>query len=120
MEESGAMRKPELVRFEIEGAEMAVRLAGDREKPALLLLHGSPSSSRSFRNVIGPLARDCFVIAPDLPGYGDSEPIDRTSFSRYADVIEALLARLSVDSLYESVYCSAISTRKSPSNSFLA
>ncbi len=34
------MRKPELVRFEIEGAEMAVRLAGDREKPAILLIHG--------------------------------------------------------------------------------
>ena len=87
MDES-AMRKPELVQFEIEGAEMAVRLAGDREKPALLLIHGFPSSSESFRNVIGTLAQDCFVIAPDLPGYGDSEPIERTSFSRYVDVIE--------------------------------
>jgi len=94
------MRKPEPVRFEIDGAEITVRLAGDREKPALLLLHGSPSSSRSFRNVIGPLARDCFVIAPDMPGYGDSEPLDPSSFSGYADVIEALLARLGVDSFY--------------------
>jgi hypothetical protein len=34
------MSKPERLRFEIEGAEMAVRLAGDREKPALLLIHG--------------------------------------------------------------------------------
>lgn len=48
------MREPELVRFETEGAEMAVRLAGDREKPALLLIHGFPSSSESFRNVIAP------------------------------------------------------------------
>lgn len=94
------MGKTELARFQIEGAELAVRLEGDREKPALLLLHGSPSSSRSFRDVIGPLARDCFVIAPDLPGYGDSEPIEQTSFSRYADVIEALLRRLGVDSFY--------------------
>src|SRR5687768_18190504 len=75
------MRKPELVRFEIEGAEMAVRLAGDREKPALLLIHGFPGSSESFRNVIGTLARDCFVVAPDLPGFGGSEPVERPSFS---------------------------------------
>jgi len=94
------MREPELTGFEIEGSKLAVRLAGEREKPALLLLHGSPSSWRSFRSVIDPLARDCFVIAPDLPGYGESEPIDRTSFSRYADVIEALLSHLGVDSFY--------------------
>jgi pimeloyl-ACP methyl ester carboxylesterase len=92
--------KPELVKFDIGGAEIAIRLAGDREKPALLLLHGSPTSSRSFRNVIGPLAHDCLVIAPDLPGYGDSEPIDQTSFSQYADVTEELLARLGVGSFY--------------------
>jgi pimeloyl-ACP methyl ester carboxylesterase len=48
------MRQPELVKFEIEAAEMAVRLAGDREKPALLLIHGFPSSSQSFGSVIGP------------------------------------------------------------------
>ncbi|QDT52007.1 Haloalkane dehalogenase [Caulifigura coniformis] len=94
------MSEPELMGIEIEGARLAVRLAGEREKPALLLLHGSPSSCRSFRSVIDPLARDCFVIAPDLPGYGQSEPIDRPSFARYADVIEALLARLEVDSFY--------------------
>jgi hypothetical protein len=76
----GAMRKPELVRFEVEGAEMAVRLAGDREKPTLLLIHGFPSSSESFRNVIEPLARDCFVVAPDLPGFGGSEPVESPSF----------------------------------------
>ena len=54
------MRKPKLVklvRFEMEGTEMAVRLVGDRGKPALLLIHGFPSSSESFRNVIGTLAR---------------------------------------------------------------
>jgi pimeloyl-ACP methyl ester carboxylesterase len=69
------MSEPELVRFEIEGADLAVRLAGDREKPALVLIHGFPSSSEMFRDVIGALGRDCFVIAPDLPGFGGSEPI---------------------------------------------
>ena len=68
------MSKSEMGRFEIEGAELAVRVAGDPEKPALLLIHGFPGFSESFRNVIGTLARDCFVIAPDLPGFGGSRP----------------------------------------------
>lgn len=94
------MRKPELARLEIEGAEMAVRLAGDREKPTLLLIHGLPNSSEYFRNVIGPLSRDCFVVAPDLPGFGGSEPVEQPSFSRFADMIDGLLARLEVASFY--------------------
>ena len=64
------------------GAELAVRVAGDREKPAILLIHELPNSSGYFRNVIRPLARECFVIAPDLPGFGGSEPIEAPSFSR--------------------------------------
>lgn len=94
------MKEAELARFEIDGAELAVRLAGDRRAPALLLIHGFPSASTSFRNVIGPLARDCFVIAPDLPGFGASEPVEPASFARFADVIEALLARLGVASFH--------------------
>lgn len=94
------MTKPELARFEIEGVEMTVRLAGGKENPALLLIHGFPSSSESFRNVIGTLARDCFVIAPDLPGFGGSEPIERPSFLSFADMIERLLARLGVGSFH--------------------
>ena len=94
------MSKPDLAKFEIEGAEVVVRLAGDRKKPALLLLHGFPSSSKSFRNVMGPLAEDCFVIAPDLPGFGESEPIKRPSFSRFADLIDGLLARLGAGSFH--------------------
>jgi pimeloyl-ACP methyl ester carboxylesterase len=98
------MHEPRLTRFEIEGAEMAVRLGGDREKPALLLMHGLPNSSGYFRNVIGPLSRDCFVIAPDLPGFGGSEPIREPSFSRFADRIEALLSRLGIDSFHLYVH----------------
>jgi pimeloyl-ACP methyl ester carboxylesterase len=98
------MTEPELVRFDVEGADVAVRLAGDREKPALLLIHGVPNSSAFFRNVIGTLASDCFVIAPDLPGFGGSEPVERPTFSRFADMIEALLARLGVGSFHLYVH----------------
>jgi pimeloyl-ACP methyl ester carboxylesterase len=89
-----------MVNFKIDGAEIAVRLAGERSKPALLLIHGFPSSSQSFRNVIGPLSRDCFVIAPDLPGFGASEPLAQPSFARFADLLEGLLAQLGVDSFH--------------------
>ncbi len=94
------VRKPELVKFGIEGVEMAVRLAGDPDKPKLLLVHGLPNSSKYFRNVIEPLSRDCYVIAPDLPGFGDSEPVERPSFARFADMLEALLARLGAASFH--------------------
>jgi pimeloyl-ACP methyl ester carboxylesterase len=94
------MRRPELMRFDIEGTGVAVRLAGDPQKPALVLIHGFPSSSSSFRNVIEPLARDCFVIAPDLPGFGGSEPIERPSFSRFASIVDSLLARIGAGSFH--------------------
>ena len=94
------MTESELVRCEIDGVDLAVRLAGDRARPALLLIHGFPSSSGSFREVIGPLAQDCFVIAPDLPGFGDSPPVERPSFARFAELIDGLLTRLGVGSFH--------------------
>jgi len=87
-------------RIGIDGVEIAVRLAGDMNRPAILLLHGFPSSSASFREVIEPLATGCFVIAPDLPGFGNSAPIERPSFARFADTIERLLAKLDVASFH--------------------
>lgn len=94
------MKEAELVRMEIRGKELAVRMAGDSQAPPLLLIHGFPSSSISFRNVIGTLARDCFVVAPDLPGFGGSEPIGQPSFLRFADTIDELLARLGLASFH--------------------
>jgi pimeloyl-ACP methyl ester carboxylesterase len=90
------MSSPELVKMEIDGSEVALRLAGDRHKPAFLLIHGFPSSSASFRNVMHVLARECFLIAPDLPGFGDSPPVEQASFSHFADIVEGLLQLLGV------------------------
>ena len=98
MKELFVMRESEQVKFENEGAEMAVRLAGDREKLTLPSIHGLPSSSESFRNVLGVLTQDCFIIAPDLPGFGGSEPLKHPSFSRFADVVNRLLAQLETGS----------------------
>jgi pimeloyl-ACP methyl ester carboxylesterase len=59
---------PEVPRVRLSsGGEVAVRTAGDASKPALVLLHGFPSSSRTFRDVIAPLSGSVYVVAPDLP-----------------------------------------------------
>ncbi len=87
-------------RFTIDGAAMSAVLAGDRDRPALLLIHGFPASSASFRDIVEELARDLFVIAPDLPGFGDSDPVDQPSFADFADRVDELLAQLGVDSFH--------------------
>jgi pimeloyl-ACP methyl ester carboxylesterase len=47
-------------------------VAGNKSKPVILLLHGFPSSSHMFRNLINDLAADYHLIAPDYPGFGQS------------------------------------------------
>jgi pimeloyl-ACP methyl ester carboxylesterase len=78
------------------GIDLAFRSAGDRSNIALVLLHGMPNSSNGFRDVIGPLSRSAFVVAPDLPGLGASDPLPHATFAGFADCIEELLSRLDV------------------------
>jgi pimeloyl-ACP methyl ester carboxylesterase len=94
------MGQHELVRIAIDGGDVTVRLAGRRDRQAILLIHGFPSSSSSFRNVHGALAEECFVIMPDLPGFGGSDPMEQPSFAAYAEVIDGLLTQLGVDSFH--------------------
>jgi pimeloyl-ACP methyl ester carboxylesterase len=78
------------------GGELAVRTAGTASRPALVLLHGFPSVSHTFRDVIGPLARSVYVVAPDLPGYGASDLPPEPTFEALTRAIEELLAHLGV------------------------
>lgn len=79
----------------IEGIDIAYREAGDSENPAVLLLHGFPTSSHMFRNLIPELAKNYHVIAPDYPGYGASAmPLAdefEYSFANIADMMMTLL-----------------------------
>jgi len=59
--------------IEIEGLSIAIREAGPADAPAFLLLHGWPQSSYAFERVIGRLATDYRVVAPDLPCIGGSQ-----------------------------------------------
>ncbi len=91
-------------RFAIAGCEMSCVMAGSRHDPAIVLLHGFPSSSRTFRNLIPRLSETCFVIAPDLPGFGQSGLIADPTFARFSDLIESLLHKLGVISAYLYVH----------------
>lgn len=91
-------------RFDIRGCTLSAVLAGKPDDPAILLLHGFPSSSRTFRHIIPRLSQSCFVVAPDLPGFGESGLISDPSFARFTDLVESLLAQLGVTSLYLYVH----------------
>ena len=56
----------------IDGLDIFYREAGPKDAPTLLLLHGFPTSSHMFRNLIPALADKYHVVAPDYPGYGNS------------------------------------------------
>ncbi len=82
----------------IDGVRLFYREAGPRDAPAILLLHGFPSSSRMFSTLIPLLATDHHVIAPDYPGFGhsDAPPPDRFAytFDRLASFMEQLTEQL--------------------------
>lgn len=70
------------------------RVAGNPHAPAILLLHGFPTSSHMFRNLIPQLAKSYYVIAPDFPGYGFSDSPDRSKFNYIFDNITKIISKL--------------------------
>jgi pimeloyl-ACP methyl ester carboxylesterase len=85
---------------EIDGLKIFYREAGRPDAPAVLLLHGFPTSSHMFRNLIPALADRYRVIAPDYPGYGQSDMPDRATFTytfdRFAELVDGLLGQLGI------------------------
>ena len=65
----------------VDGNRIFYREAGAKSAPTILLLHGFPTSSHMFRNLIPALAAHYHVVAPDLPGFGFSDAPDRKNFS---------------------------------------
>jgi pimeloyl-ACP methyl ester carboxylesterase len=80
----------------VDGLNLAYREAGDPESPKLVLLHGFPSSSHQYRDLVRALADRFHVLAPDYPGFGLSDVPDPAAwpytFDRIAGVIERFLA----------------------------
>lgn len=77
---------------QVDGLKVFYREAGSPGKPKLLLLHGFPSSSHMFRDLIPLLSEDFHIVAPDLPGFGLSDMPPREQFTytfdHIADVID--------------------------------
>lgn len=86
----------------IDGIEIFYREAGPADAPVILLLHGFPTSSHMFRDLIPRLAPHYRVIAPDYPGYGLSSAPPTTdfaySFDNLADAIDRFTQALGLDS----------------------
>ncbi len=74
---------------DVDGSKVFYREAGRVGVPKLLLLHGFPSAGHMFRDLIPRLADRFHIVAPDLPGFGNSDmPGDVHTFGRIADVID--------------------------------
>ena len=78
------------------GATLAFRAAGDPALPALVLIHGFPNASGGFRHVIPGLSKVAYVIAPDMPGSGASEPLVEPGFDAFVEATAELLDQLKV------------------------
>jgi pimeloyl-ACP methyl ester carboxylesterase len=82
----------------VDGVDVFYREAGPKDAPVVLLLHGFPTSSHMFRNLIPALADRYHVIAPDYPGFGESAAPDHKAFAytfaHYADIVDGLLTQL--------------------------
>ena len=86
------------VRYEtalVDGLNIAYREAGDLRNPKLVLLHGFPASSHQYRNLIPALANGFHVLAPDYPGFGNSDMPDPATyaytFDRLAEIVDQFL-----------------------------
>ncbi len=90
-------------KFAVNNVEIFARFGGDRAKPALLLLHGFPQSHVMWHRVAQQLAKDFFIVMPDLRGYGDSSKAKSTANNAQAskrvmaqDMVD-MMAALGID-----------------------
>ena len=101
----------------VDRTDIFYREAGAVDAPVILLLHGFPTSSHMFRNLIPALAHRYRVIAPDYPAFGHSAVPDRDEFSytfaRFAELVDGLLKGLGVEryALYVQDYGAPVGFR---------
>ena len=74
------------------GVDLDVQVAGSRDRPAVILLHGFPESHRTWRDIVPDLAQDHFVLAPDQRGYARSSKPKRVEHYAPDGIVADLLA----------------------------
>ena len=84
----------------VDGLDIFYREAGPKNAPTLLLLHGFPTSSHMFRNLIPALADKYHVVAPDYPGFGNSSATSvkdfEYTFDNLANVVEKFTEKVGI------------------------
>ena len=94
----------------VDGLDIFYREAGNKNKPTILLLHGFPSSSHMYRDLIKDLSEDYYLVAPDYPGFGQSSSpspsVYNYSFDNLASIITDFIDALELKkfSLYVQDY----------------
>jgi hypothetical protein len=105
----------------VNDLDVFYRDAGPQDAPVILLLHGFPTSSNMFRNLIPRLANSFRVIAPDYPGFGQSSMPDYKSyaytFENFADIVDKLAEQLSISKYSMYVMDSSTRSRTSTTSS---
>src|SRR5215813_4205664 len=103
--------------IKVKGLDIFYREAGPANAPTLILLHGFPTSSHMFRNLIPALADKYHIVAPDYPGYGQSSmpsvsEFDYT-FDNLADVMDSFIQQIGAErySLYVMDYGAPVGFR---------
>ena len=101
----------------IDGLDIFYREAGSRDNPTILLLHGFPTSSHMFRNLMPALCDRFHLVAPDYPGFGNSsmptvDEFDYT-FDRLAEIVEKFITAIDIKkySLYVMDYGAPVGYR---------
>jgi pimeloyl-ACP methyl ester carboxylesterase len=102
----------------VDGQKIFYREAGDKENtPTILLLHGFPTSSHMFRNIIPALADKFHLVAPDYPGFGYSSMPSlgefEYTFDHIADIVDKFITKIGVEkySLYVMDYGAPVGFR---------
>src|ERR1700723_2652035 len=83
---------------DVDGCKIFYRVAGAANAPKLLLLHGFPTAGHMFRNLIPLLADRFHIVAPDLPGFGNSDMPDKSNtFDQIAETIDRFTETIGFD-----------------------
>lgn len=109
--------KTEYKTVKIRGLEIFYRESGPKDAPTILLLHGFPTSSHMFRNLMRDLSDEFHMIAPDYPGYGNSSMplVDEFeyTFANVSEIIDEFVEKIDLKkySLYMMDYGAPIGYR---------